>query len=89
MTTINTNPRLHLNGTSREELIEVNLNAREAIGVAIVLLRRAAPNGRDYPLPEDRARYAAARAEHRASVADLERLHERLGTLVEALDAGA
>jgi hypothetical protein len=89
MTTINTTPRVHSNGTSRERLIETNLDAREAIGFAIVLLRRAAPNGRDYPLPEDQPRYAAAVAEHRAGVADLERLHERLGTLVEALDAGA
>ncbi len=89
MTTINTTPRIHSNGTSRERLIEINLDAREAIGVAIVLLRRAAPNERDYPLPEDRPRYAGARAEHLASVADLERLHERLGALVEALDAGA
>lgn len=40
-------PIVHLNGTSREQLMEERLNARDALQEALRALCRAAPNGRD------------------------------------------
>lgn len=67
-------PRVHSDGTSLERLLEIHADARDAITQATVWLRRAAPDQRDYPLAEDQPRYAAARAQHIADVAALERI---------------
>ena len=41
-------PILNLNGTSADALIEVRLDAREAVFALIAALGSVAPNGRDY-----------------------------------------
>jgi hypothetical protein len=41
-------PTVHMNGTSRDELIRTNLKALTAVQSAIEAVRAAAPNGRDY-----------------------------------------
>jgi hypothetical protein len=41
-------PIVHLNGTSREELIELRCKTYAAINDAYAVLKRMAPNGRDY-----------------------------------------
>jgi hypothetical protein len=41
-------PTIHLNGTSRESLMEDLLGAYHALTEAIAALGRACPNGRDY-----------------------------------------
>jgi len=41
-------PRVHLNGTGREVLLEDYLDAKEAVRLAIGALKACAPNGRDY-----------------------------------------
>lgn len=41
-------PLCHLNGTSKKELLEQLENAYTAIGDAYDVLKRAAPNARDY-----------------------------------------
>lgn len=45
-------PIIHMNGTSKQELIEQRKTALHAISEALAALRKMSPNGRDYyPVP--------------------------------------
>lgn len=41
-------PIVHMNGTSADELIDLRSNAWDALRKALDMLKRMAPNGRDY-----------------------------------------
>ncbi len=41
-------PTIHLNGTSADDLLEQYRNSMRAVGDAMEVLSRCAPNGRDY-----------------------------------------
>lgn len=41
-------PTIHMNGTSRKELLDQMVNAINAIETAMEALQKACPNGRDY-----------------------------------------
>ncbi|HZU91403.1 MAG TPA: hypothetical protein VE993_19280 [Stellaceae bacterium] len=56
-------PTIHLNGTSRDELLRQILEAKEAICKAVEALANAAPNMRDYYVQGPDA-FPAARREH-------------------------
>jgi hypothetical protein len=58
MTTLLT-PTVHLNGTSREELLDQLGNALTALHVATLVLGKAAPNGRDYYPQGEKVIYGA------------------------------
>ena len=58
-------PTIHLNGTSREALLEQVCNAGHAARILADALSEMAPNGRDYYPQGDHA-YPQARAEHDA-----------------------
>lgn len=60
-------PTVHMNGTSREELEKQFSDAYEAVEAALVAVRRAAPNGRDYYVQSPNAIIAAG-DEHAARV---------------------
>lgn len=80
-------PIVHLNGTSRERLIEQLCDAGGAVIAAIEALAQTAPNGRDYyPVPGLLAR---AEEQHRRRIAGLVALHDELATEAEALEAGS
>jgi hypothetical protein len=80
-------PRLHWNGTSRERLMEVWLDASDYIGLTIVMLRRAAPHERDYPLPWDKERFKAAVEQHRAHVQALESMASYTAEMIQAIES--
>lgn len=65
-------PTVHLNGTSRDALLEQRLNLADALRDSLRALREAEPNGRDYP--GDPARLAAAIQRHRGHHATLQAL---------------
>ena len=54
-------PTVHLNGSSRDSLLEQATDAREALYKAIESLYAAAPNGRDYYVQESNAFRAACK----------------------------
>lgn len=60
-------PTVHLNGTSREELLRQLEEAASGVRAAITALGKAHPNGRDY-YPQGRDVIVAAVAEWRARV---------------------
>lgn len=79
-------PVIHLNGTSREALMEQYIDARDAVEQAIVVLCRAAPNPRDYPVA---GTFGEATTEHAARVNALCVVSQELYKIIEALDARA
>ena len=76
-------PTVHLNGTSREELVSLRLDAVDAIRQAVVALRKAAPHARDYYV-QDPNTYQAAREVWEARQDRLEDVAEELRS--EALE---
>lgn len=77
-------PSVHLNGTSREELLRQVQNAGQAVFRARDALAKASPNARDY-YPQGEAAYPAARAEHDRRARMLLEVEEELSQLPEAI----
>ncbi len=75
-------PSIHMNGTSRAELLAGYVDAIDALDEAIAALRRAAPNGRDY-YPQSPQAYPQARDEHLARLAALDAIRQEINTLAE------
>jgi hypothetical protein len=78
-------PTVHLNGTSRKELVQQYLTAREALRRALDALFLAHPHGRDYYVQGPDA-LKRAEAEHRARVQKLTEVHDELGDIAEAIN---
>jgi hypothetical protein len=79
-----TTPTIHINGTSRDELLECLIDARQAVRTAIDAVCTTAPHGRDY-YPQGDAAFIKARDEH---LARLKRLHDvvaELGEIAESI----
>lgn len=74
-------PTLNINGSSAFDLIDPRRDAMDALMDAIDALKRAAPNGRDYPGDNDRC--VADRTTHFDRLVVLHTLREEL--LDEAL----
>lgn len=78
-------PTVHLNGTSRESLLDDYRKATQSVIQATNVLCANAPNARDYYVQSADA-YTRARAEHMARVAALARVHEELVAIYEAIE---
>lgn len=78
-------PTIHLNGTSRERLLEDLNEAYYALGQAMSVLRVVTPNGRDY-YPQGPQAYDEALDEHLARLGKIEEVRKELETLMEAID---
>jgi hypothetical protein len=85
MTTLAT-PTVHLNGTSKESLLEALSNARHAVNEAIGSLANTAPNGRDYYVQGVNALHHAE-VEYQARVQALLNVYDELGEIALAIDA--
>ena|ERR1035437_6338847 len=68
-------PIINLNGTSAEELLEINSTAIDTLRVAMIAVAAAAPHGRDYQTLHP-AIFTDAQAQH----------DERLNMLRDVLD---
>lgn len=60
-------PTIHINGTSCQELMEMNRKASYAVKIAIKALEQAWPNGRDY-YPQGVDVIKSAISEHEARI---------------------
>lgn len=80
MTTL---PRVHLGGTSRDELVLSHLDAKDAMLAAIVALAAVMPNGRDYVRGNGGSTLPAALEEHRIAFQALSAIHERMETILD------
>ena len=77
-------PTVHLNGTSREELLRQVQDAGQAVFQARDALAKASPNARDY-YPQGEFAYSAARAAHDRRARALLVVEEELSELAEAI----
>jgi len=77
-------PSVHLNGTSREELVEQNMNALHAVNTAAEILRKATPNARDYYVQSPTA-FSVAVDQHRERLVSLATIATELTTIIEGL----
>jgi len=64
-------PTIHINGTSRQDLVEQYVNARSALHEAIRAMQATAPNGRDY-YPQGLQAIHEASSEHQERLYKLE-----------------
>jgi hypothetical protein len=78
-------PTVHLNGTSKEDLIEQLLEAGSAVRVAVEKLNAAWPNGRDYYVQSPRA-FAEADAQWNERRKKLLDVMEELAAITERID---
>lgn len=79
-------PRVNLNGTSKAELVTLNMNAALAVSEALQALQYATPNGRDYQTLGPDA-FRLAQAQHRARWCYLRTIMRDLETLAEMIDS--
>ncbi len=79
-------PRVHLNGTSKEELKQLWLYVRDAARDLETALRAASPNGRDY-YPIGEVAFESACVEHRKRCASVKAIHDEAQAMAEAIDA--
>lgn len=79
-------PMIHLNGTSRESLIEGLCEASSAIEAAYQALKQTAPNGRDYYLLGSEA-MRVAEAEHVDRLRRIDGVKTEVDEMTRAIDA--
>lgn len=77
-------PTVHLNGTSREQLLEGYVSAITALDTALDKLLQTAPNGRDYYVQDGDA-WRVANAEHLNRMRALHAVREELSQIAEHL----
>ena len=77
-------PTVHMNGTSKQVLMDQLCNAIDAIHVAGNTLAAAYPNGRDY-YPQGADAIHLAMNQHAARMAKLREVAEELREIVESL----
>jgi len=77
-------PSIHLNGTSREDLVKQLLDANLALIKAIEAVRHAAPHGRDY-YPQGPEAITKAMAEHKSRLRRLGEVRTELNQIAEAI----
>lgn len=80
-------PTIHMNGTSKESLIDDLCEASLAINTAYEALKRTAPNGRDY-YPQGPDALSAAVKEHDDRCRRLDAIKAEIDELTIAIDEG-
>lgn len=77
-------PRIHLNGTSAQDLLDEMFEAKHALDQAIEALQRATPNARDYYVIGPNA-VAEAREGHEARMHKLSDVAAELNAIMEGI----
>jgi hypothetical protein len=77
-------PTVHLNGTSKEALLDGYCDALTALHGAVSKVQAAGPNGRDYYPQGDKA-IQTAMAEHEARLTKLREIITEIETIAESL----
>ena len=77
-------PTIHMNGTSRNSLLDEINDAMRALSVALEKLALMAPNARDY-YPQGEDAFGKARQEHANRLTSVRKVREELKTLAESI----
>lgn len=78
-------PRVHLNGTSKEDLLEALSTASDAIHSAIDAVAATVPNGRDHYNHPVRHALTKALSQHDSRIERLASVRDEIHTLMEAI----
>jgi hypothetical protein len=81
-------PTVHLNGTSKEALIDDLTRAYTALTSALTALALAEPNGRDY-YPQGPDALKTAQAEHKFRLQRVEDVRKEILEIAEHIDGGS
>jgi hypothetical protein len=77
-------PQININGTAASDLLELYLDAKRALEVAITALSAAAPHGRDYQTYQNHAAvFYAAQREHVARIVKVRQVLAEIETIAE------
>jgi hypothetical protein len=77
-------PTVHLNGDSKQTLLDDNLAARRAVRDALDAVAKASPNGRNF-YPQGDGAITKAVTEHRIRLLRLEEVRQELETILEGI----
>ena len=77
-------PCIHLNGTSREGLLEALCNASNALNDAYSALKQTAPNGRDY-YPLGAEAMEKATEEHMSRLRRLDEIKDEIDAIAQGI----
>jgi hypothetical protein len=77
-------PMVHLNGTSKKELVSQYDNAIQALETALDVVLKSAPNGRDY-YPKGLNAYEVAREQHYERISRINDVINELTSIVEEI----
>lgn len=77
-------PQLNINGTDRNDLIALYLDAKRALERAAEALSSASPHGRDYQTQAPGA-FLQAQREHADRLVAIRRVHAEIETIAEHL----
>lgn len=78
-------PTIHLNGTSKEELLEKYITAQEAVQTAIDAVMNTYPHARDYYVISSEA-VKRSYEEYKERIIKLEQIRSELEAIVTHLD---
>ena len=78
-------PTVHLNGTSKGELLQQLCDANSALSAALRALAEAAPNGRDY-YPQGADAIGKAITEHTARLQAIKNVQKEILAIAEHVD---
>jgi hypothetical protein len=68
---------VHLNGTSKQGLLDQQVAIHDALGKVLEALRNATPHGRDY-YTQDEGSFLRASTEHQARVATITKMQNEV-----------
>lgn len=80
-----THPTVHLNGTSRDELLRQHVEAHIALRVALDKMGEASPHARDYYVSNDSGAFTKARLQHQARCEAIAKVMAELQEIAETL----
>ena len=78
-------PTIHLNGTSKKNLIQALCQASHALDAAYGALKETSPNGRDY-YPQGPEAFGQAVTEHCSRLSRLDAIKDEIDTLTLRID---
>jgi hypothetical protein len=78
-------PTIHLNGSSKKELIDDLKDATYSLRVSKIKLSKTMPNARDFYVQKDPYAYQIAQEQHEDRLNRLESVYEELQAILNAI----
>lgn len=80
-------PKVHLNGTAKQDLLDAIEEAYLAIDAAVDAMKKTAPNGRDYYMYHEGA-FEEARQQYWSQMSRLQSVKDEFEVIVRGIESG-